>query len=257
MAQITSTPKQKSPTKSPESQVRGKTKVDLGRAVDAAPEAENLRQGRFTSSQVLYLQRSVGNRAVAQMLGRNEPRTQAAPLIQAKLTVGPANDRYEQEADDIAMRVLRTPATPKNQKGGKGQEEPEEVQRIPAIQRIQRRAPVGLEGGPLDGDLERSIQSAQNGGSSLPSTVRGSLEPKLNADLSGVKVHTDSKSVQLNRDLGAKAFTHKNHIFYGAGQSPSDMKLTTHEAVHSIQQGAVKQQSKVQTKRKPGQKEGE
>jgi len=57
--------------------------------------------------------------------------------------------------------------------------------------------------------------------------------------------------VQLNRDLGAKAFTHKNHIFYGAGSSPNDMKLTTHEAVHTIQQGAVQQKS-VQRRNKGG-----
>ena len=40
--------------------------------------------------------------------------------------------------------------------------------------------------------------------------------------------------------MGAKAFTHGNHIYYGAGQSPHDLKLTAHEAVHTVQQGGVK-----------------
>jgi hypothetical protein len=31
--------------------------------------------------------------------------------------------------------------------------------------------------------------------------------------------------------MDAKAFTHQNHIYYGKGQSPSDLKLTAHETV--------------------------
>ena len=42
---------------------------------------------------VLYLQRTIGNRAT----GR---------LLQAKLTLGPAGDKYEQEADRTAKQVM-------------------------------------------------------------------------------------------------------------------------------------------------------
>jgi hypothetical protein len=107
----------------------------------------------------------------------------------------------------------------------------------PTIQRVNA---AGAEGGTLDKGMESSLRSAQSGGSPLPGTIRKTLEPKLGADLSSVKIHTDNRAVQLTRDLNAKAFTHKNHIFYGAGQSPSDLKLTTHETVHTIQQGAVR-----------------
>lgn len=75
----------------------------------------------------LALQRAAGNRAVS-------------CLIQAKLAVGPANDRYEQEADRVAERVLSMPA---GQRPGVGSEQPgvqlqgeeEEVQTRRLVQR--------------------------------------------------------------------------------------------------------------------------
>jgi hypothetical protein len=240
---------------SPEQAQMDTPALHIGQSYAAAQQAR-INLSRLTPRDVMALQRTVGNRAVARLLGRSgpAPSPSPAPVIQAKLTVGPANDKYEQEADDVAARVLRSPDRPLNHAPAKRKDEAEPVQRVPSISRIQRRAPVGLEGGQVDSDLERSIQTAKNGGSSLSSGIRSTLESKLNADLGNVKIHTDSKAAQLNRDLGAKAFTHKNHIFYGAGQSPSNLKLTAHEAVHTIQQGAVQQKS-VQTKRKNNDKD--
>ena len=53
--------------------------------------------GLARSADILALQRTMGNRAVTR-------------LIQAKLTVGPAGDQYEQEADQVAEQVMRMPA---------------------------------------------------------------------------------------------------------------------------------------------------
>lgn len=111
-----------------------------------------------------------------------------------------------------------------------------QISRTPTLQ---RSAPIGLAGGAVDSSLENDLRRSQSGGTSMPDGVRRSIEPKLGADLSGVKVHTGSHAEKLSSDLGAKAFTHKNHIYYGKGQSPSNIQLTAHEAVHTIQQGAV------------------
>ena len=62
--------------------------------------------GRLRPADVLALQRAVGNQAVTRLLGRTTP----APPIQFKLTVGPASDRYEQEADRVAGQVMNMPA---------------------------------------------------------------------------------------------------------------------------------------------------
>lgn len=54
---------------------------------------------------VLGLQRSVGNRATGRILAGSLP-------IQAKMEVGPANDKHEQEADRVAREVVRRTSTP-------------------------------------------------------------------------------------------------------------------------------------------------
>jgi len=84
--------------------------------------------------------------------------------------------------------------------------------------------------------LHSTVASASTG-TPLSSTVRDHVEPVLGADLSGVRVHADAQSQQANREINAKAFTHKNDIFLGAGQSPSDIQLMAHEATHVVQQG--------------------
>lgn len=76
-------------------------------------------------------------------------------------------------------------------------------------------------------------------GEPLSPHVRDRLESGLGADLSEVRVHSDGHAHAANRGLRARAFTHKNHIWLGAGQSQSDLKLMAHEVAHTVQQGAV------------------
>lgn len=108
------------------------------------------------------------------------------------------------------------------------------VQRQPAPSNT-----VGPEGGEVEASVADRLHSAESGGQPLPTNVRNQLEPKLGANLNPVRVHTGPAAAALNQQLGAKAFTHGAHIFYGANQSPQDVSLTAHETVHTIQQGAV------------------
>jgi hypothetical protein len=52
---------------------------------------------------ILYLQRTIGNRAV----GR---------LVQAKLKIGQPGDKYEREADRVAEKIISIPETENRQK---------------------------------------------------------------------------------------------------------------------------------------------
>lgn len=57
---------------------------------------------RFSpADQILHLQRTMGNQAVQRLL--------KSGTIQAKLTIGKPNDKYEQEADRVAEQVMRMP----------------------------------------------------------------------------------------------------------------------------------------------------
>src|SRR5689334_20302458 len=70
------------------------------------PETEMepaLRSGTGGTPLLLQLQRTHGNRYVQRLVARSKP---DRALIQPKLMVGPANDKYEQEADHVAQQLI-------------------------------------------------------------------------------------------------------------------------------------------------------
>ncbi|MBX3051370.1 MAG: DUF4157 domain-containing protein [Caldilineaceae bacterium] len=101
----------------------------------------------------------------------------------------------------------------------------------------------GVEGGDVDTDVARSIQSAKGSGQPLEERMRSSMEQGFGADFSGVRVHTGGQADALNRSLNAKAFTTGNDIFFGRGQynpgSSGGQELIAHELTHTVQQGAA------------------
>ncbi len=78
--------------------------------------------------------------------------------------------------------------------------------------------------------------NSPSSGSQLRADVRATLESGIGADLSGVRVHEDSAAHQAAAAINARAFTHKNDIWLGEGQSQSDLHLMAHEATHVVQQ---------------------
>ena len=211
---------------------------------------------------ILALQRTAGNRAVSR-------------LIQTKLTVGGAGDRYEQEADRVAEQVVSGPVESASQQPGvqrqeeeeevqtkplaatitplvQRQEDEEEIQTKPLLQRqedeeeiqtkplLQRQtaADGSFEAGP---SIEKQLAAHRGGGSPLPDQVRGDMESRFGTSFGSVRVHTDAAAVQMNRDLSAQAFTHGPDIYIRPDQyNPSaeaGKKLLAHELTHVVQQG--------------------
>lgn len=158
-------------------------------------------------------------------------------IAQAKLTVGPAADPFEREADVVADRVVRSLRS-----GGAGSE-PIDGDAAPVAQRVQRSAGVGAAGGAVDGDTERSIQSARGGGKAMPSAMREPMESAFGADFSGVRIHEGSQSADLNDRIQAKAFTVGSDVFFRDGapdvSSSGGQHLLAHELTHTIQQGGA------------------
>ncbi len=200
--------------------------------------------------------------------------------IQAKLNIGEPNDKYEKEADETAAKVVQqinTPSQGQSVQRQESMEEEDELQMksdVPILQRqesmqeedelqmkslIQRREDVG--GGVASTDLESSIQSARGSGQSLDGSLSEKLGQAMGADFSGVKVHTDSQSDQLNKSIQAKAFTTGQDVFFRQGaydpSSRGGQELIAHELTHVVQQngGAVQRKSSIQ--RDPALKEDE
>ncbi|NET82268.1 MAG: DUF4157 domain-containing protein [Moorea sp. SIO1F2] len=205
---------------------------------------------------LLKLQRTIGNQAVNR-------------LIQTKMQVGEPDDVYEKEADSVAAQVMRMSAP-----SVQNQTEEEEIQTKPIGLQLQsdeeeiQTKPIGLQLQSEEEDiqtkpialqlqseeeeiqtkanpgqtpavspnLETKIQSRRGTGQPLPASTRAFMEPRFGANFSGVRVHTDSSASQMNKELGAQAFTHGRDIFYGAGKSPGKNSLTAHELTHTIQQ---------------------
>ena len=206
----------------------------------------------LSAQDVNVLQRSVGNRATAHLL---------RPILQAKLTLGPAADRYEAEADRVAEQVVSStstmPVQPKRTEAESEQQaeattafEPMSVQRAqrlvlssrPAFQSgdVQRQPLHGPEGGEVESSVAQQIQSARGGGKPLQKSVLSRMEAGFGTDFSNVRVHNGNQADILNRSLNARAFTTGNDIFFKRGEynpgSTTGQKLIAHELTHTVQQ---------------------
>jgi hypothetical protein len=171
----------------------------------------------------------------------------ATPAVQLKLTVNRAGDTFEQEADRIADRVMRAP-----EPEAKGEVE---VPRQPATPAVQKK-PVtpGLqlkeESGAAptaDADVQSAIARKSTSGQPMAPDVRAFMESRFNADFSNVRIHSDAESAGISNQLGARAFTHRNHLFFSHAQyqpgTGEGKQLLAHELTHTIQQGAAPQRN--------------
>jgi len=183
--------------------------------------------------------------------------TQAPPLghdfsrisIQPKLTVSQPDDPYEQEADRVAGEVMRM-GDPMMSGGGVMRSRQDTIHRQCAAceEEVQAKLVNGVvqskamvmrspdEEFQADGNVESQLGSSKGGGSPLPDDVRSFMEPRFGADFSQVRVHTGSEAIQMNQDLNAQAFVHKQDIYFGAGKTPAKNVLTAHELTHVMQQ---------------------
>jgi Domain of unknown function (DUF4157) len=130
----------------------------------------------------------VGHRAVSQLVDGS--REDAHP-IQAKLTVGPAGDAYEQEADRVAGQIMRMPEPGAAAAEGAAAGGPPPVQRAAApgnaLQFTRADASAGFE---ARAEVEASPAANNGGGSPLPKSARSFMEPRFGANFGGVRVHT-------------------------------------------------------------------
>jgi Domain of unknown function (DUF4157) len=166
--------------------------------------------------------------------------------VQAKLTVGPPGDSYEQEADRVSERVLRM-HEPQQQRvcacgGGCSPcqteqpiHEPERVQtttrRVHASETGQIAAP------PVVRDVLRSP------GQPLDPAARDFMEQRFGHDFGRVLIHADPAAAEAAAALGAEAFTVGRHIAFAHERflpgTASGRRLVAHELMHTIQQAAT------------------
>lgn len=155
------------------------------------------------ASSLLSLQRTRGNRYVQGL------------IVQARLSIGHAGDRYEQEAERAAGQVMSMPG-------------PHPGHRFHPGERIQGMASV---------PEELIIRSA---GEPLPQSLRSFFEPRFGQDFSRVRVHTGAGAAQLAGSFDAQAFTVGQNIVFDSGRyapkTATGRRLIAHELTHVVQQ---------------------
>lgn len=196
-----------------------------------------------------HLQRTIGNQAVMRLLQTATENMDAnsasnsansffhdfshMPIypgsrntIHPKLKVNAPKDRYEQEADRIADKVLL-------QKAPDEEDEKLDLQAKPSLPAAGAERGVSKH---LENRLNRSIGS----GNPLWHVSQSFFEAHMRHDFSNVRVHADSEAAQMSRELGARAFTYGHDIYFGAGQynpqSRQGEHLLAHELTHVVQQ---------------------
>lgn len=177
------------------------------------------------------LARTQGNQAMQQLVENG---------LRPKLEVTRPDDRYEREADRVAMDVLRMPE-PEPADPGPGDTESSTTDRSARSDMTLRRsiASSTLTEGEGTADLGRAIQR-DNGGRQLPTPVRSFFEPRFGADFSEVTIHTGATDAELSRTLFADAFTYGTDIYFGEGNydpsTEAGRMLLAHELTHVLQQ---------------------
>ena len=184
----------------------------------------------------------------------NRHRANALPIpgvLQAKLTIGKANDPFEQEADRVASEVMQMPSETNVARVQHAASAGDRVQRQCACGgacdkckkkqlRLKRVPGGGHESAEVPSTVDAVLRSS---GEPLDAATRSFMEPRFGYDFRQVRVHTDGAAAQSAREVSALAFTVGNHIAFAGGQyrrgSASSNRLLAHELAHVVQQGGA------------------
>ncbi|MBG6204909.1 hypothetical protein IWQ48_006079 [Labrenzia sp. EL_13] len=133
----------------------------------------------------------------------------------------------------------------------------EEVQKADEEEELQMRgeAPQPSARAVRMGIVERQLRAARGRGNPLSEPVRRKMEAGIGADLSGVRIHTDTPAALMTKMLNARAFASGRDIFFSPHRfAPGTRRgdhLIAHELAHTLQQGAVELSDNVPAARMP------
>ena len=154
--------------------------------------------------------------------------TRPAWNIQPNLTIGPADDAFEREADNIAERVMGMPGA--------------DFSVAASSTRISRKRAAGQGGDsaaapPAPPSVYAALASP---GRPLDAVSRAYFEPRLGVGLESVRVHDDAAAASSASDVSARAYTVGHDIVLAGGSyrhdDPAARSVLAHELVHVLQQ---------------------
>lgn len=153
------------------------------------------------------------------------PRCQSDLLLhQANVRIGSPGDRYEQEADRVAERIVADNASRPM------------LQQSDAV--LQKKSASARHTAEAISPRGRVVSGQ---GELLPTSVRTYFESRMGYDFRHVRIHRDKRATTLAEQLQARAFTLGRDIVFGESQyqpaTRQGKRLLAHELVHVMQQG--------------------
>jgi hypothetical protein len=203
----------------------GAEKLPAARAVTRAPSPAPT---PFAQANVWQ---SAGNLAVQRFLQGGR--------IQAKLAVGVPDDPLEKEADRVAEAVIASPRAVGVQRKCASCVAGGQCASCAEDETLHAKESPGHTPRITPG-VESSVASLRGGGEPLPASARAFFEPRLESDLSQVRVHTGGAAAESAREINALAYTVGRDVVFAAGryapESGEGKKLLAHELTHVLQQ---------------------
>lgn len=211
-----------------------------------------------------HQQRTIGNQAVLRLLqSKGEERedssltgtsprsthdfsqipvhTSVQRSMQPKLKVSAPRDKYEQEADQVAARVVQQRVIVGGDHGKTGSQSKHLQLRTRGGHANQASNQIGEE--PGTHNLKSQIEPGSNLGKPLDAGTNEEMSHKIGFDFSNVRIHTDDSAIYLNKGLNAKAFTHGTDIYFNKGKynpnSSGGKRILAHELIHVVQQSRM------------------
>ncbi|MBN1985807.1 MAG: DUF4157 domain-containing protein [Prolixibacteraceae bacterium] len=148
----------------------------------------------------------------------------------------------EEEEEEMAQMQPEEEEEELQAKTGQGFEGPENEKYIAGqVEEEEEPVQASAEGQTaVNPATEQGIKSTTGTGNKMDKKTRAEMERGFGADFSRVNIHTGAKAVQMNKQLGAQAFTHGTDIYFNEGkyqpQSNEGKHLLAHELTHTIQQ---------------------
>jgi len=218
-----------------------KPKKNIAQKGKIKPKSQSTPKATFFNV-IQHLHKTVGNQAVSNW-------------IQTKLKIGQPNDKYEQEADRIAEKIMTMPSSTCASCEEEERLQPKLIDEIsPIIQRqeteeeeeeeIIQPKRVTDEGEKAIPEIETYISCTRGLGNPLPPAHRVFMEERFGVDFSNVRIHADSEAARMARALNAEAFTYGRDIYFGEGryrpETTEGKRLLAHELTHVVQQSRGK-----------------
>lgn len=157
---------------------------------------------------------SIGNQGIQRLFGAGKEAgvpskaIDGISMIQAKMDISQPGDFYEQQANQVARKILNNTSEPTGN--------------AVKIDTIQTK---GSSGSSVSGKIEVKIKNLKGGGTPLSKSARSFFEPHFGVDLGHVRIHNSDSANKLATSLNARAFTHNSDIVFNRGEKRLPCKI--------------------------------